>query len=317
MTDLYYRDDAGPSDVDDRVPMGVWMNWAGALVSFALIAGLVVWGYQLLVRDVTGVPVVRALEGPMRVAPADPGGQQADYQDLSVTRVAAEGAEETPAERVVLAPAPVELADEDQPVAALIPDTPSATPETVARAEERPRSVIELAIAEALGITPENIPDADDEARAIPAAFGGDEDDAAPPVPVNAGGVVSSPRPVARPARAVRPQSQLVPRITNAVAVTSASAGLDVDISEIAPGTRLVQLGAYPSIEGAREAWDALDASFGDFLEGKRRVVQEATAGGSTFYRLRAMGFADLNDARRFCAVLVAENANCIPVIRR
>lgn len=35
-------------------------NLAGAVVSLALIAGIGVWGYKLLVRDVSGIPVVRA-----------------------------------------------------------------------------------------------------------------------------------------------------------------------------------------------------------------------------------------------------------------
>ena len=49
----------------------------------------------------------------------------------------------------------------------------------------------------------------------------------------------------------------------------------------------------------------------------KRRVIEKATSGGRTFYRLRAEGFADLPDARRFCAALVAEKADCIPVVTR
>ena len=52
-------------------------------------------------------------------------------------------------------------------------------------------------------------------------------------------------------------------------------------------------------------------------LEGKSRVVQKATSGGRGFYRLRAMGFNDIADARRFCSALVAENADCIPVVMR
>ena len=63
------------------------MNTAGALMSVALIIGVGVWGYRLLVRDATGVPVVRALEGPMRMQPADPGGQQTAHQGLSVNSV--------------------------------------------------------------------------------------------------------------------------------------------------------------------------------------------------------------------------------------
>ncbi len=46
-------------------------------------------------------------------------------------------------------------------------------------------------------------------------------------------------------------------------------------------------------------------------------MIQKAESGGRTFYRLRAMGFADLSDARRFCSALVAGNADCIPVTTR
>ncbi|HBS49363.1 MAG TPA: sporulation protein SsgA, partial [Rhodobacteraceae bacterium] len=33
--------------------------------------------------------------------------------------------------------------------------------------------------------------------------------------------------------------------------------------------------------------------------------------------RLRAMGFDDISDARRFCSALVAGGADCIPVTTR
>ncbi|MFD1809072.1 SPOR domain-containing protein [Gemmobacter lanyuensis] len=38
---------------------------------------------------------------------------------------------------------------------------------------------------------------------------------------------------------------------------------------------------------------------------------------GRTFYRLRAQGFSDEADARRFCAAITAEGAECIPVTLR
>lgn len=82
-------------------------------------------------------------------------------------------------------------------------------------------------------------------------------------------------------------------------------------------GTRLAQLGAYKSEAIAREEWARLEARFGDYLDGKNRVIQKATSGGRTFYRLRAMGFDDLAEARRFCSALVAERAECIPVVTR
>ena len=76
------------------------MNWSGAILSVLLIAGLAMWGWKLWVRDVSGVPVVRALEGPMRVAPENPGGMASEYQGLAVNSIAEERIEAAP-ERVV------------------------------------------------------------------------------------------------------------------------------------------------------------------------------------------------------------------------
>jgi hypothetical protein len=67
----------------------------------------------------------------------------------------------------------------------------------------------------------------------------------------------------------------------------------------------------------ARSEWERLTAQLGDLLDGKRRVVQRAESGGRIFYRLRAAGFEDLADARRFCSALQAERAECIPVVTR
>ncbi|MEP5004133.1 MAG: SPOR domain-containing protein, partial [Paracoccaceae bacterium] len=125
-------------------------------------------------------------------------------------------------------------------------------------------------------------------------------------------GLKVSLRPQIRPRG--KPQAAVI-RV--AAAATVAQGTNEVDASTLPVGTRLVQLGAYDSTAIAREQWDRLNASFGDYLTGKDRVIQQAKSGGRIFYRLRAMGFSDLSDARRFCSALVAEGADCIPVVIR
>ena len=58
-------------------------------------------------------------------------------------------------------------------------------------------------------------------------------------------------------------------------------------------------------------------ARFPAYLENRGRIIESATAGGRTFYRLRAHGFQDEPEARRFCSVFLADNADCIPVLIR
>ena len=127
---------------------------------------------------------------------------------------------------------------------------------------------------------------------------------------VDAPGVRQSLRPKRRPAtRAV---------VTPAALRTdTASTSDEVDASNLPAGTRLAQLGAFESPEVAREQWGQLQNRFSDYLGDKQRVVQRASSGGRVFYRLRAMGFEDIADARRFCSALVAENVDCIPVVTR
>ncbi len=295
MADSYLGDRAGTGQEAGSGFFGVLFNWLGAIMSVALIGGLGTWGYQLAMRDVTGVPVVRALEGPMRVAPDDPGGERAAHQGLAVNSVAAEGTAERPADRLILAPAPLNLADEDLPRARLdAAPVEAAPPETeteiAALAEEMAQNVTPLSGA----IAP----------QPVRAAI----------VPASVEGVARSPLPQPRPIGDAA--AEAVARSV-VLAAAPADAPLDVEPDSLPVGTRLVQFGAFDSPEEARAAWDKMDARFRDFLSQKQRVIQKAVSGGKTFYRLRAVGFADINDARRFCSALLAERQACIPVVTR
>lgn len=331
MADADYDDHGGP--YDGAPPAGWqagpglqrWITLAGAVASLGLVVGLGVWGYKLAVRDVTGVPVVQALEGPMRVAPADPGGEIADHQGLSVNDVAEVGMAAPMPDRLILAPRPVDLAPEDTaglasgampgladvaaPLAtpgmvdpasadmalAAAPPVESASPTEVA---------IDAALAEALGLdpVPETAP-ADLETEVAMVA----------PEIAPAGAITLSPRPRARPDRtaAAEATAEAPP------ATVTAPLSNEIDPASIPLGTRLVQFGAYDTADEARAEWVRLQASFGDLMAEKSLVVQPAESGGRTFFRLRAHGFEDEADARRFCSAFVAQDATCIPVPQR
>ncbi len=275
--------------------MATLASWSGATMSAALIGGLIFWGWQLAVRDVAGVPVIRAAAGPMRVAPETPGGERAAHQGLAVNRIAEHVAEGLPAQ-VVLAPSGVDLTDEDL---AFVPapdpavagsDAPASEPEIVADeapAESEPPArtlaATDLAVAEALGLAPDEVVLASAD-----------------------GSTAGWPRPAPRPMA-----------VAAALTAPAPTVAREVDVASLEPGTRLVQLGAFASAAEARAAWDRLSARFDGYLAGKDRVVQPANSGDRSFWRLRAAGFADLADARRFCAALVARQAECIPAVVR
>ncbi len=299
-------------------PGGV-VNFIGAGVSLALMIGVSVWAYKTITRDVSGVPVIKAAEGPMRVQPETPGGDVADHQGLSVNNVAAQGTASPPADRLILAPAPLDLSQDDAPVAPVEPtrditaeaeaeDAPAADPETLQRA-------VAEALANSLADGVDPITPLEDEPVSAPLITSPEADPlaeaelaSAPADTPVAGGLGRSLRPKLRPAG--------LGALPQAVA-TSSGPVTDLDPDTLPVGTRLAQLGAFASADIARSEWDRLSDRFSDYLSGKSRVIQKAQSGGRTFYRLRAAGFEDLSDARRFCSALVAERAECIPVVTR
>ncbi len=340
------------------VDTGKLVNVAGAMVSLGLIVGVGVWGYKLVMRDVTGVPVVRAMEGAMRHAPSDPGGEISVNDGLSVNDVAALGGAAAPeeAESFVLAPQVSELTAEDLAVAPTaeagevlpmgVTETVDVAPEvapaeTVAVEPETPETAVAQALADAsaddeaaslsapmtaeeilamadaiaAGIEPLTPTEEADSPDVITTINGVSTDVIADIIPSTVPGVSRSPRPILRPtdlnvAATVAPTAA-VPTNEDGRSASQALAAA----SGIAAGSNLVQLGAFESAEVAQSEWQRFVSRFPDYMTGKTHIIQQAERGGRVFFRLRAVNFADLSDARRFCAALTAEGVDCVPVV--
>ncbi|NKX44828.1 SPOR domain-containing protein [Roseicyclus persicicus] len=317
MADIeYFEDDRARSAGAQPPRLGLLVNWAGALVSLGLVVGMAVWAFQLTMRDVSGVPVIRALEGPMRVPPADPGGVQAEHQGLAVNRLA-EGAEAGPVpDRLVLAPPPVDLAAVQLASASTAAPRAPEMP-TPAAAGAQTQALIDRLIARAEPLAP-----VAPQAAALPAPAPlpapGAEPEVLPAVAADPATAQVIPASVPGVARSLRPASR--PAGVEARAPTPVAAAPvteEIDAATLPEGTRLVQLGAFDTPDIARAEWARLTDRFPDYFDGRARVIQEASSGGSAFYRLRAAGFEDLAASRRFCAALMAQNAPCIPVTVR
>lgn len=346
---------AGPNGSNVSIPAGKFVNITAAAVSVALMGGVGIWGYKLLMRDVTGVPVVKALVGEMRVAPENPGGEIASNIGLSVNSVPALGGAAEPEDRLVLAPSSVALEAEDLdmvPTAEAAEVVPTPVPEVDAIAavpvtlnEDDATDSPELVAALATPVDPSTPLTVDDvlaladqiaagttpltdlsagESAPVEVAVNGVAVDPNV-VPDAVPGVRQSPRPSVRPASLRTVSAVAAPTATQTaaegeeVASTQAASPVtgEVTTAALPVGTKLVQLGAFDSADIAATEWLRMTGRFPDFFDGKDQIIQEATSGGRTFFRLRAMGFTDLNDARRFCSAMSAEGAACIPVVVR
>jgi len=290
--------------------------WLGAALSVALVAGVVFWAYNLGQREANDVPVIRALEGLPRERPEDPGGTQVAHQGMAVNEVLAGSESADTVQSAELAPEGSGLTSDDQPSLPDIEAEGSVTPEAESG---------EVVPGGAGTFAPQT-------AEIEPAADTSTDPAADAPENLTA---LDIPRPIRRASAAPAngDDSALSAAIAEALelaenggVVVSTSGGPDEPITppdtpgdtrEVLLGTRMIQLGAFDSEAAAVEQWTQLSAAHPQFFANMDRYVERRQAGGRVFYRLRALGFDDLEAARAMCAALLAREVQCITVTAR
>ncbi|MBL4806005.1 MAG: SPOR domain-containing protein [Rhodobacteraceae bacterium] len=301
--------DSVDGDVVDAGMAARVTKWVGGGLSLALTLGVIYWAYQLGQRDANDVPVIQAMGGVARERPEDPQGTQADHQGLDVNAVLA-GDETVPVgSETQLAPPPQRATAEDQPISEQPSETVLVLPvdEAVDRVEiiepetggdptelagdpnmTRPaRRVVQTGLS----------PNSDRLSDAIASAIA--EANSPTPTPVVETTVAETP-------------SEVSPE-TPAPLISMP----DANATSVAVGTRMIQLGVFDDEESALRNWDLLLANQPDLLNGLQRYIERREAGGRVFYRLRALGFENAEQASTLCAVLMGRDVQCIPVAAR
>lgn len=327
---------AADPDGRDSLPvrLGRLTHYLGALASVGLMAGLVVWGFQLVSRDVSGVPVIRALTGDARTTPEDPGGELASYTGFAVNQVAS-GAPLPRTDRVAIAPDATGLTRDDVAMGQLgataheplhTSDTPldfandpiMPLSDAEARARDEASRALQAATisdAPAAGMDPvlegpvnEALTDetgAPAQADAIAAALA--EAQAIAPAGT---GLTRSSRP------APRPRSLRVAAAASAATVAPTAPARAASVGAVTPasGAPLVQVGAFDSNAIAQNEWSRLSGKFAALFAGKSPVIQQHQANGRTFWRLRVAGFDSRADAQGFCSAMKARGTDCMAI---
>jgi hypothetical protein len=297
MRDDSYFDEIEVVETVTRRPR--WASAAGAVLSVVTLALLVTWAYRLGVRDAQSVPVIRAVEGPARIRPEDPGGARFDHQGRAVyDAVRAAGAAPDTPEDVALAPPPEPLTAEDRApaeVAAAIAETAAAEEAAaaalIANAPETDVALrIEQLVAEAVGGDPVDVALIDPTPRAPVAS------PVAPPRPGSA-------------AAALAPPATPAPAEVDPEPVRTAAAPAPVILSG-----PMIQLGAYLSEETALSMWSEIARRNGDLLAGRDPVLGGVRQGGQDLVLLRAGPFESGDQAIALCAQMRARNEDCLTV---
>ena len=281
--------------------------WTGAALSLFLLAGAIGWSYQLIVRDVNQIPIVRAQLGPLRVAPDNPGGLTAANQGLSVTQLAVN---EKPllSNEIYLAPA-AEILNEENLALKVKEEYESNKVDGAFEIKEvNAENSMNL---EALPDQKEVDSRSNDVGVPSKAAFSQKKIEIENAVSL-ALSITNDPdkslswlRPKIRPAGFYRNGN-----------ITEDQIVRNEPMPKLPIGSAVVQLGAFESKSLAESEWQRFEKILGSILIPKKMVVQKAESGGKIFYRLRASGFSDISDARQFCTA-ISDKVACIPVVTR
>ncbi len=281
--------------------------WVGAALSLSLLTGAIGWSYQLIVRDISQIPIVRAQLGPLRIAPDTPGGLTAANQGLSVTQIAVN---ERPllSDEIFLAPA-AEVLSEENVVLQISEENSSLTNkekfDTLEVSTENSLDLKILPEQNATGLASNN------EAVLSTAAFSPKKLEIENAVSL----ALALTNEVNSSFNSLRPKIR--PVVLNQIQTDNIAQSVENELFVTLPiGTAVVQLGAFESQGLAQSEWQRLEALLGSVLTSKNMVIQKAESGGKVFYRLRAFGFDDLSDARQFCSA-VNDKVACIPVVTR
>ena len=281
--------------------------WTGAALSLSLLAGAIGWSYQLIVRDINQIPIVRAQLGPLRVAPDDPGGLTAANQGLSVTQLAVN---EKPllSNEIHLAPA-AEILNAEHLALQVTEDVKSNTDDGTFEIKEvnaensinlrEVSNEIEVDTSSKKEVVLSKVAFSQKKIEienAVSLALSITDD------PVDS---LTLLRPKIRPMISHRNNKTTGDQVVN-----------NEPISNLPIGSAVVQLGAFENKNLAKSEWQRFEKLLGSILFSKKMIVQKAESGGKIFYRLRASGFDDISDARQFCSA-ISDRVACIPVVTR
>ncbi|MDC0042205.1 SPOR domain-containing protein [Paracoccaceae bacterium] len=281
--------------------------WTGAALSLFLLAGAIGWSYQLIVRDVNQIPIVRAQLGPLRVAPDNPGGLTAANQGLSVTQLAVN---EKPllSNEIYLAPA-AEILNEENLALKVKEEYESNKVDGAFEIKEvNAENSMNL---EALPDQKEVDSRSNDVGVLSKAAFSQKKIEIENAVSL-ALSITNEPD---KSLSWLRPKIRPVGFYRNGN-ITEDQIVSNEPMPKLPIGSAVVQLGAFDSKSLAESEWKRFEKILGSILIPKKMVVQKAESGGKIFYRLRASGFSDISDARQFCTA-ISDKVACIPVVTR
>ena len=283
----------------------------GAVISLNLILWAGYWTYNIISRDINGIPIVAAQPGPLRVAPDTPGGIEAENIELAVTKIASQELPPNP-KAVELAPSTEKLTPDDLTIFQAIRQK-KIIDRQAALNNQIHLGVIEPNISKEISLEPVNIVTntanysiTENQSELVAAALALALKPSADNLIGNAVAQNKFKQIKPRP----RPNSLLE------VSVSTTETVIRPALASVETGLAVVQFGTFATETVAFEEWDRLSKNLSVILDGRPKYVERIKRNGNEIYRLRLGGFVNIDDASRFCSAVISQE-NCVPVIAK
>ena len=265
---------------------------AGATLCF-LGVGVYFAYFWVFGRGKGEIPVVRAMDDPVKVKPTNPGGLEVPYQDQLVLNRPGSGDEQPAVERLLPPPEQPLLTQPSQPGASGFGSAADTT----------------AAIGGASGT--DSSP-ALGQAGLEPATT----DEPKPSASPQLGGAVGTTETRVRSVPALQGSGPGVIEFSRVEATQQAAQQAAQTVGEPAQGSYVLQLGSFNSSEVGQKAWSSFQKSYPDLLGGMSLFLQEAKVKGNTYHRVQAGPFPNRATAMDLCAQLKSRKQDCL-VIKR
>ena len=283
----------------------------GAVISLKLILWAGYWTYNIISRDINGIPIVAAQPGPLRVAPDTPGGIEAENIELAVTKIASQELPPNP-KAVELAPSTEKLTPDDLTIFQAtrqkkIIDRQAALNNQIHLGVIEPNLSKEISFEPVNTVTnTANYSITEHQSELVAAAL-------ALALKPSADNLIAN-------AVAQNKFKQIKPRLRPGslleASVSTTETVIRPALASVETGLAVVQFGTFATETVAFEEWDRLSKNLSVILDGRPKYVERIKRNGNEIYRLRLGGFVNIDDASRFCSAVISQE-NCVPVIAK
>ena len=277
---------------DARSSFGFLLTVLVSLISIVLLGGFLYWGYGAFVQSESKVTIITAPDGPLKVLPEDPGGNLASHLGFSVNSVQESGQVAGPSAKIFLAPPAISVQESDLRSLSGFGDSNGAID-------------LKSSINDALAVIFKDTDTLSEvtflSLKEIPI-----KEDIVEKAIVSK----SLARPEKRPIKIV--SATLHQDLVAQIVLNQVKASMVDSKDEL-----MVHLGSFKNKVLASADVENFVVRHKGYLTDKTVFLQKSETGGRSIYRMRAIGFSNISETKKFCAIINSFGNDCMPILNK